>query len=94
MEKVGKDSLKEHTTNFQNETMIQSHVFSLRIKFREIKFKSYSLNYFHVIFQVARYNAIIKGDRAQCGNTGNLLSRIFGKNFVKVTVLLKKLLNK
>ena len=29
----------------------------------------------------------------QCGNYGNLLSRIFGKNFVKVMVLLKKLLN-
>ena len=29
---------------------------------------------------------------AQCGNYGNLLSRIFGKNFVKVTVLLRKLL--
>ena len=28
---------------------------------------------------------------AQCGNFENLLSRIFGKNFVKVTVLLKKL---
>ena len=27
-----------------------------------------------------------------CGNYGNSLSRIFGKNFVKVTVLLKKLL--
>ena len=31
---------------------------------------------------------------AQCGNYGNSLSRIFGKNFVKVTVLLNKLLNK
>ena len=30
---------------------------------------------------------------AHCGNYGNLLSRSFGKNFVKVTVLLKKLLN-
>ena len=30
---------------------------------------------------------------AQCGNYGNLLSRFFGKSFVKVTVLLKKLLN-
>ena len=30
----------------------------------------------------------------QCENYGNLLSRIFGKNFVKVTVLLiKKILN-
>ena len=28
---------------------------------------------------------------AQCGNYGNSLSRIFGKNFVKVTVLLNKL---
>ena len=28
----------------------------------------------------------------QCGNYGNSLSRIFGKNFVKVTVLLNKLL--
>ena len=28
----------------------------------------------------------------QCGNYGNLLSRIFSKDFVKVTVLLKKLL--
>ena len=31
---------------------------------------------------------------AQCGNYGNSLSRIFGKNFVKVTVLLNKLLIK
>ena len=29
---------------------------------------------------------------AQCGNYGNSLSRIFGENFVKVTVLLNKLL--
>ena len=29
---------------------------------------------------------------AQCGNYGNLLSRNFGKNFVKVTVLLNELL--
>ena len=29
---------------------------------------------------------------AQCGNDGNSLTRIFGKNFVKVTVLLNKLL--
>ena len=28
-----------------------------------------------------------------CGNHGNSLSRFFGKKFVKVTVLLKKLLN-
>ena len=27
---------------------------------------------------------------AQCGNYGNILSRIFGKNFTKATVLLKK----
>ena len=33
-------------------------------------------------------------DTAQCGNYGNSLSHIFGKNFVKVTVLLNKLLNK
>ena len=31
---------------------------------------------------------------AQCGNYGNLLLRIFGKSFVKVTVLLNKLLLK
>ena len=30
---------------------------------------------------------------AQCGNYGNSLSPIFGKNFVKAAVLLKKLLN-
>ena len=29
---------------------------------------------------------------AQCGNYGNSLSRIFGKNSMKVTVLLNKLL--
>ena len=29
---------------------------------------------------------------AQCGNYGNSLSRIFGKNFVKVKILLNKLL--
>ena len=29
----------------------------------------------------------------QCGNYANLLSHIFGKSFVKITVLLKKLLN-
>ena len=29
---------------------------------------------------------------AQCGNYGNLLSRFFDKNFVKVTFLLKKIL--
>ena len=29
----------------------------------------------------------------QCGNYGNLLSRIFGKKFVKLTDLLKELLN-
>ena len=31
--------------------------------------------------------------KAHYGNYGNLLSRIFGKNFVKAMVLLKKLLN-
>ena len=31
---------------------------------------------------------------SQCENYGNSLSRIFGKNFVKVTVLPMKLLNK
>ena len=31
---------------------------------------------------------------SQCGNYGNSLSRIFGKNFVKVKVLQKKLLYK
>ena len=35
-----------------------------------------------------------KGELAQCGNFGNLLSHIFGKNFVKVTCLLKKLLKR
>ena len=30
---------------------------------------------------------------AQCGNYGNLLSHFFGKNFVKITVLLLRLLN-
>ena len=30
---------------------------------------------------------------AQCGNYGNLLSLFFAKNFVKLTVLLNKLLN-
>ena len=30
---------------------------------------------------------------AQCGNYANSLSRIFGENFVKITVLLNKLLN-
>ena len=30
---------------------------------------------------------------AQCGNFGNLVSRFFGKNFVKVTISLKKLLD-
>ena len=33
-----------------------------------------------------------KVTHTQCGNYGNSLSRIFGKNFVKVTVLLNKLL--
>ena len=28
-----------------------------------------------------------------CGNYGNILSHIFGKNFVKVTALLKEILN-
>ena len=32
-------------------------------------------------------------DRAQCGNYGNFLTLFFGKSFVKVTVLLIKLLN-
>ena len=32
-------------------------------------------------------------DGTQCGNYGNLLSLFFGKNFVKVTFLLKKSLN-
>ena len=30
---------------------------------------------------------------SQCGNYGNLLSLFFGKNFVKITILLTKLLN-
>ena len=39
---------------------------------------------FHEIF--------VHFSNTQCGNYGNSLSRIFGKNFVKVSVLLKKLL--
>ena len=44
---------------------------------------------FRIIF---RY--ILVSKTAQCGNFGNLLSRIFGKNFVKATFLLKKLVKR
>ena len=33
-------------------------------------------------------------EKRQCGNYGNLLSTFFGRNFVKLTLLLKILLNK
>ena len=36
---------------------------------------------------------IVLAVSSQCGNYGNLLSLIFGKNFVKLTFLLKKSLN-
>ena len=35
---------------------------------------------------------IFSGSNTECGNYGNSLSRIFGKNFVKATVLLNMLL--
>ena len=40
----------------------------------------------------AQYGKVLQNANAQCGNYGNSLSQIFDKNFVKVIVLLKKLL--
>ena len=40
--------------------------------------------------EVTRFSMIVT---VHCGNYRKLLSRFFGNNFVKVTVLLKKLLN-
>ena len=37
-------------------------------------------------------NSFLPSTSIQCGNYGNSFSRIFGKNFVNVTVLLNKLL--
>ena len=56
--------------------------------FRQINSLVFSLvkRSFHEIFAKKRVGA-------QCGNFGNLLSQFFDKNFVKVTVLLKKLLD-
>ena len=59
--------------------------------FRQIKSLVISLvkRYFHEIF-AKLYAAQCT---AQCGNYGNLLSLFFGKNFVKIMILLTKLLN-
>ena len=43
---------------------------------------------------ILRSTSFVLLSYAKCGNYGNSLASIFGKNFVKVTVLLKKLLNK
>ena len=46
-----------------------------------------------IFFRWARFFRFSILLRAQCGNYKNCLSHIFGKNFVKPTHLLKKLLN-
>ena len=67
-------------------------------KFCEIKrFSMYKVNCFHGIslspkryfVKLTQYQLIF-GETAQCGNYGNSLSLIFGKNSVKVTVLLNR----
>ena len=60
---------------------------------------TYTMYYLHLISrdfakkpvksQLCDFQALFN---AQCGNCCNLVSHIFGKNFVKVTFLLKKLL--
>jgi len=62
--------------------------FCVKSSLANFEFKKLSM-WFHVKSYVAERFLNI-----QCGNYKNSLSRIFGKNFVKVTVLLKKLLNK
>ena len=71
-------------------------------KFREINFLSRKLSLIYLnwfdeeYFTWERSSPFLHTALAQCGNYGNSLSRIFGKNFVKVTVLrvlLNKLLN-
>ena len=42
---------------------------------------------------VSFFTCFFRQYSAQCDNSGNLLSRFFGKNFVKAPFLLKKLLN-
>ena len=90
-------------------TVWKNEIFTLTgKKFRQINYLVISLvnpllsrNFCQNIFR--EINVLLKNftmncltkklDGAQCGNYGNLLSRIFGKIFVKVTGLLKKLLN-
>ena len=58
------------------------------------------MRWFHVIFTEKDESKFAYGIfklciviYTQCGKNGNLLSHFFGKNFVKATFLLKKLLN-
>ena len=64
----------------------------MAVKFRYIQGTVWKFHYFPII-QNLREITIVNSIGAQCGNYGNLLSLFFGKNFVKVTILLTKLLN-
>ena len=56
--------------------------------FREISFKKSCITYDLTDFSMQLCYTCSRHDTVQCGNYGNSLSRIFGKNFVKVTALL------
>ena len=75
-----------HSASLYNFPNIVCKILQLDVDYSNIKAKD-DFGYTPMLYA-------IEGDCAQCGNYGNSLSRIFGKNFVKVTVLLKKLLNK
>ena len=48
----------------------------------------------YIVIRIGFTKKILNWNGTQCGNCGNSLSRIFGKNFVKVTVLLNELLKR
>ena len=72
--------------NFQNSTLCDDadNQFSVKTTFLV---KSFTIKL------ISRNNSQVIQKFRKLHTVGNLLSRIFGKNFVKVTVLLKKLLH-
>ena len=79
-------------------TEIHSHTVLYWQKIRESNGFTKEINRYLVdltkSFFSEKIEKVTRTQCAQCGNYGNSLPHIFGKNFVKVTVLLNKLLNK
>ena len=60
---------------------------------RKLVSKRHALEFSNQYVEFTNFLRNCTTESAQCENYGNLLSLFFGKNFVKVTILLTKLLN-